>query len=94
MLKDVIAVHPLDGYRLQIEFEDGSEGVVDLTEIVTFEGVFEPLKDRAHFLQVSVNPDVGTICWPGGADIEPDVLYAIVTREPLPSFETAVSSSS
>jgi len=94
MLKDVTAVHPLDGYRLQIEFEDGVEGVVDLAELVTFEGVFEPLKDRAHFVQVSVNPEVGTICWPGGADIDPDVLYAIVTREPLPSFEAAMPTAS
>ncbi len=50
MLKDVTAVHPLDGYRLQIKFEDGVEGVVDLTEIITFEGIFEPLKDRANFV--------------------------------------------
>ena len=86
MLKDVIEVRPLDGYRLYVQFEDGAEGIVDLAEIISFTGVFAPLKDRAYFVQVHVNSDVGTICWPNNADIDPDVLYALVTDEPLPSF--------
>jgi hypothetical protein len=91
MLKDVTEVRPLDGYRLHIHFEDGVEGVIDLAEIIQFTGVFAPLKDRACFVQVHVNPDVGTICWPNGADIDPDVLYALVSGEPLPAFDpTAV----
>ena len=91
MLKDVIAVQPLDGHRLRIEFEDSVEGVVDLTELVRFTGVFAPLEDRAYFVQVTVNPDIGTICWPNGADIDPDVLYAYVTGEPIPSFAQAAA---
>jgi hypothetical protein len=86
MLKDVTGVRPLAGYRLHIQFEDGVEGIVDLTEIVSFTGIFAPLKDRAYFTQVYVNPDVGTVCWPNDADIGPDVLYALVTGEPIPSF--------
>jgi hypothetical protein len=91
MLKHVTEARPLDDYRLHIHFEDGVEGVVDLAEIIQFTGVFAPLKDRAHFVQVHVNPDVGTICWPDEADIDPDVLYALVSGEPIPSFDqTAV----
>ena len=30
MLKDVIEVRPLDGYRLYVQFEDGDEGIVDV----------------------------------------------------------------
>ena len=92
MLKDVTAVQPLDGYRLYVRFEDDVEGIVDLAEIISFTGVFAPLQDRAYFAQVYVNPDVGTICWPNEADIDPDVLYAIVTGEPIPSLaETSAS---
>ena len=86
MLKDVIKVRPLDDYRLHIRFENGAEGIVDLTEVISFSGVFEPLNDPAYFSKVDVNPDVGTIYWPNGADIDPDVLYSIVTGEPIPSF--------
>jgi hypothetical protein len=89
MLKDVTEVKTLDGYRLHLRFEDRVEGVVDLTEIVQFSGVFAPLEERAYFVQVRVNPDIGTICWPNGADIDPDVLYALVTGEPIPSFDQA-----
>jgi hypothetical protein len=85
MLKDVTAVESLDGYRLHIRFEDGVEGIVDLAEIVSFTGVFAPLKDRAYFVQVYANPDLGTICWPNGADVDPDVLYALVTGGPIPA---------
>jgi hypothetical protein len=45
------------------------------------------LKDRAHFEQVSVNPDLGTVCWPSGGDLDPDVLYAQITGKSLPHFE-------
>jgi hypothetical protein len=87
MLKDVTEVSPLDGYRLHLRFEDGVEGVVDLAKVVSFTGIFAPLKDRAYFVQVHVNSDIGTICWPNNADLDPDVLYALVTGEPIPSFD-------
>jgi hypothetical protein len=92
MLTDVTAVQPLDGYRVHIQFEDGVEGIVDLAELISFTGVFAPLRDRAYFAQVYVNPDVGTICWPNEADIDPDVLYALVTGEPIPSLAETTAS--
>jgi hypothetical protein len=83
MLKDIIEVRPTGDYRLRLRFEDGVEGEVDVAELVRFEGVFAPLKDRAEFVKVTVNPDLGTICWPSGADLDPDVLYAKVTGEEI-----------
>jgi hypothetical protein len=90
MLKDITAVQPLDGYQLKLHFEDGVAGIVNLTDLVPFEGVFAPLQDRNYFVQVRVNPDIGTICWPNDADLDPDVLYAMVTGEPLPDFPLPV----
>jgi len=75
MLKDIVFASPLDGYRLRIRYEDGVEGVVDLGAIVSFRGVFEPLKDPSYFSQVRVAPELGTVTWPNGADLDPDVLY-------------------
>ena len=37
--------------------------------------VFEPLHVPAQFAEVTVDPELGTIVWPNGADICPDVLY-------------------
>ncbi len=92
MLKDVIAVKPLPAYRLHLTFEDGVTGEVDVREIVQFTGVFSPLKERAFFEQVRVNADIGTVCWPNDADLDPDVLYSLVSGEPIPEFtEVAVA---
>lgn len=84
MLKDVVSVSVLEGYKLHVTFEDGADGVVDVAELVPFSGVFAPLQDTSFFAQVRVNEDVGTICWPNGADLDPDVLYSLVTGEPIP----------
>jgi len=46
--------------------------------------VFAPLPERDYFAQVRVNPDTGTIYWPNDADLDPDVLYALVSGEPTP----------
>ena len=87
MLKDVIQVEYVDSFRLFLHFEDGIEGIVDLRKHIHFAGVFAPLVDKSYFAQVRVNPEIGTICWPNGADIDPDVLYAILTGEPIDLVE-------
>ena len=93
MLKDVVEVRPLGDYLLQLRFEDGVSGVVDISEIVPFTGVFAPLQDKDFFAEVRVNPDIGTICWPNEADLDPDVLYSLVSGEPVPTFVRIVSES-
>lgn len=84
MLKDIIQVRPLEGFRLYLRFEDGVEGEVDVQKLIPFDGVFAPLKERNEFEKVSVNPELGTVCWPNGADLDPDVLYARLTGQPAP----------
>lgn len=83
MLKDIIEVRVLGQYRIHIRFEDGVEGELDLARMIDFTGVFAPLKDRREFAKVRVDPELGTIVWPNGADLDPDVLYAEVTGQPI-----------
>ena len=83
MLKDIIDVRPLGGHRLYLRFEDGVGGEVDFAARLRFEGVFAPLKDPAVFAQVRIDPELGTITWPNGADLDPDVLYSEVSGTPL-----------
>jgi hypothetical protein len=78
MLKDIIQVRPLNDFHLHVRFEDGVEGVIDVANLISFHGVFESLKDPAEFARVRVNPELGSIEWPGGADLDPDVLYDLV----------------
>lgn len=81
MIHDVIAVRPLDRYRLHLRFDDGVEGIVDVSSRVPFDGVFAPLEDPEYFRQVRVNEELGTVVWPNGADLDPIVLYRLVKGE-------------
>lgn len=73
-LCSVLSVRVLAGFRLALSFDDGFEGVVDLSSRVGSGGVFDPLADAEYFARVRVEPELGTICWPNGADLCPDVL--------------------
>ena len=86
MLKDIVAVKPLAGCQLWLRFEDGIEGVVDISQLISFSGIFAPLQDLAYFAQVQIHPELGTIVWQNGADLDPDVLYAVVTKRPIPAY--------
>ena len=86
MLQDIVEAVPLENFSLKVRFEDGMEGVVDVAQCVKFTGVFAPLRDRTEFAAVQVNSELGTVCWPCGADLDPDVLYALVTGTQVPSL--------
>ena len=66
----VTDVKVLDGYQVELSFDDGLRGVVDLaSEIVGDRGVFQALCDPAYFRQVRVDPELGMIVWPNHADL-------------------------
>ena len=70
----VIAVTPLDGYKLEIEFNDGAVRVIDCSFLL--HGTLgEPLKDLAYFRQVRVDDDARTVVWPNGLDPAPGLLH-------------------
>lgn len=71
----VRAVEPGEGFNLRLTFTDGTEKTLDMTPYL-LGPVFEPVRqDRGFFESVGVDPDLGTIVWPNGADVCPDVLY-------------------
>lgn len=83
MLKDIVEVRPAGEYKLYLRFEDGVEGEVDLSKLIEFKGVFEPLRDVREVAKVRVDAEHGTIFWPNGADLDPDVLYSMLTGKPI-----------
>ena len=86
MLQDIIEVIPQNNYQLYIKFDDGKQGIVDVSQLIEFTGVFQPLKDLDFFKPVKVNPEWGTIYWDNGADLDPDVLYSVITGESISSW--------
>jgi hypothetical protein len=72
-IPQVVSVHALDNYRLEVVFDDGTSGVVGLEDRL-FGVVFEPLRDPTLFGTAFVD-EFGAVCWPNGADLAPDALY-------------------
>jgi hypothetical protein len=83
VLRDVVEVRLLHGYRLWLRFDDGTEGEVDLEPELSFEGIFEPLRDPSYFARVEVDSELGMLVWPNGADWDSLVLYSRVTGRPV-----------
>jgi len=68
-------VEALDGFKVRLTFTDESSKVIDLDTFLRGP-VFEPIRaSRDLFRSVSVDDEAGTIVWPNGADLDPDVLY-------------------
>lgn len=80
-MKRMTKISPLAGHRLAVEFEDGVTGTVEL-ESELFGPVFAPLRDEALFSQVRLD-EFGAPCWPNGADLAPDAIYAQLTGQPI-----------
>jgi hypothetical protein len=82
MQRDVTACKALPNFRLWLRFSDQTEGTVDLSHLAG-KGVFAAWNDPAFFAQARVDPEAGTVCWPGGIDLDPYVLYSRVTGQPI-----------
>jgi|SRR5215207_7078086 len=71
----VTQVETLSGHWLRLSFGDGAVHEVDLSGLLAAGSVFTAIRDdRATFEAVVVNPEFGTIEWPGEVDLDPDVL--------------------
>jgi hypothetical protein len=73
-LPRVVAVEPLEGSRLRLTFTDALVREVDLSGEL-WGPMAEPLQDPDYFRQVRVDPELGTVVWPNGFDLDPDVLH-------------------
>jgi len=69
----VTRVNALDGFRLHVEFDDGTAGEIDMADRL-FGPVFEPLRDDCEFRKVFAD-EFGAIAWPCGADLAPDAVH-------------------
>ena len=73
---EITQVKPLEGHWLRLWFSDGAIVEVDAGPLIADGSVFKPLRDDEEaFNRVAVDPVIGTIVWPGGVDLCPDVLY-------------------
>ncbi len=74
MFVHIKEVKYLEDYKLELEFNNGKKGVVDLQKEL-YGTMFEPLKDKTIFSKVKVDAVLETVVWENGADFAPEFLY-------------------
>ncbi|MDR0550917.1 MAG: DUF2442 domain-containing protein [Spirochaetaceae bacterium] len=83
MYLSIVSVKPLEDYCLELVFENNEIKKFDMNPYLET-GIFKKLKDEKIFNQVKISFD--TIEWPGGIDLDPEVLYekGMLTEKILP----------
>ena len=77
MYPSVKKVVPREDYVLDIDFDNGETGAMDMKPFLEF-GVFQRLKDLNAFKRVRVAFD--TIEWEVGVDLDPEFVYSKCQR--------------
>lgn len=67
-----------DCYTLNLVFDDGERGIVDVSDIAASHPAFRGWKDTQFFKQVSLD-EYGTPFWGEELDLSPDLLYCRLT---------------
>ena len=73
MYQAVVSVRPNEDFSLAVVFEDGVEGILDMTPYLNF-GVFKKIQDFDQFRRVRIAFD--TVEWECGVDLDPEFIRA------------------
>lgn len=76
----VIAVEPIDHYKLRLTFSEGQSGIFDMISYIEQSDFFAELKEVTYFKQVSLF--FRGIDWANGQDMSPDtLLFGLISDE-------------
>ena len=64
-----ISVNALEKYRIAVIFNEGTEGVLDLSDCA-HQGVFKSWDTENNFEKIFISKESGAITWPGDIDID------------------------
>jgi len=74
-------VKPLPNYELEVEFNDGTRGIVEMVKLIMSDkaGVFATLKDQDLFNEAHL--EYGVVTWPGEIDLAPDAMHDAIKQK-------------
>jgi hypothetical protein len=77
MIISVIKAEYQEDYKINLHFDNGDNGIVDLKETILNDhrAIFMPLRDLNFFKTISLNS--WTLEWPNEADFSPEFLYEL-----------------
>jgi len=72
----VVTVEVVRSHVMRVAFDDGVVRDIEYKRgRARPGGVFEPLEDPDYFASASVDHEGGTVAWPNGLDLAPEVLH-------------------
>jgi hypothetical protein len=81
----ITKVKALQGYRVDVTFDDGTQGIADLSDLAG-RGVFALWNDDAEFEKVRIG-ETGELAWSDQVDLCSDSLYLKITgKKPADVF--------
>jgi hypothetical protein len=92
MLHNIVEVRAMRPHRLHVTFDDGVVGELDVAQLVRFNGILRHSKS-SNALPESFDHEIGTVCGPNGADLDPVVIYSTITGMDLPRSIAQPSAS-
>jgi len=82
MYFNVVEALYIEEYKINLKFENGKTGVVNLAEYILQGEIFQPLQSLENFKNFTVT--YGTLTWNNGEiDIAPETLYEKATAEKI-----------
>ena len=87
MFVEVVKAKYIKDYQIELTFNDGKNGIIDLKDHLTGE-IFKPLRDKSFLKKFKIEFD--TLSWKNGAGIAPEFLYSKVTGKPFSEWENTL----
>jgi len=76
-LRRIRSVDPKPGFRLALTWDKGASSTVDLSDMISKGGVFQPLAEKSVFAAVRIGENNRVIEWPAPADEDGDPIISI-----------------
>jgi len=81
MYYDLIKADYVKDFKINLVFEDGKAGIVDLEKIIKKGGIFTELKDQKKFKLFFIHKELKVLTWDNEIDIAPETLYKLSVGE-------------
>lgn len=81
----VIHVESMEKYRIRVEFDDGVEGIYNLSHLAG-KGIFIRWEEDNSFDNVFVDKESGAITWPEIGDIDTLQVYCKIRKINIEDF--------
>ena len=94
MFPKLLSVHTAGNYQLQLQFDDGTKGIADVSHLAG-RGIFKQWDENELFQKVKIDPETNALVWNDMLDLDPDNLYLrVVINDRLNGDEWADKSVS